>query len=608
MNHFLLRPRPFYDECLTSYICRVALENCATPHQLWRLLLHPGAHYPQSSMSAALDIYPNNNFDLKKFESMLLLEENQLDSAIFYSVFKKFGIEKDNLARSRILSGLINDTRKYCPLCLFENNYYKLIWQVKEITLCEKHEVKLLDECWNCNYKVPSLPNVEHLGICPRCSVNLSNFPVRKRKISKDNIRILEDWNYLLSPNKDTIQSLKNFSNEQSLAIKILHLVNNYKNVKSSADIVNTIKSIQQLAKNSKTTETYIHLNTILQILRKLDVSVKDFISLRTSYDFANSIINNKVSLVNQYSCIAPWCESFLKPGSLKRTATSVKKKNDDITYSYYMFCDRCATEYCLDHKTKELIERGYFINLAWEKIKDLLAQRLSMKELSKILKITEDKIKRCIIFLATNKLIDTHFIPLSIPYNHNPEMIESFESLIEHGKGFKEIMKFIKLSYNVSLYYWYLPQIRIKYLTRKQPRPNKVSNNQFLIDRFNIALKHFTNSGQIITVKNICSHMNICPETLRLKGLLSKLKETKMIQKEAVKKAFKKHLIEKAEDIIQQSLNSGTIISSEALYNNLGTRRNVIVRNYPDVTQYITKLLKECKSSSPFNVYNTGS
>lgn len=587
MRHeiFLFRPSPKNNESLTSYIHRVAIKNHVSNHELWRLLAPNTAHYPQASLSNSLDIYPYSFFDLNLYESMLLHKEHRLHTLTFIPLFEKFGIYIDTIPHSRILSGLIDKYRKYCPACLEEYLYYKLIWQVKEITWCPKHNISLFSKCWNCNKNLNLLPSDSQIGICPYCGEELKNAPAFQTEINNSRLQI--DWEYLLNPNKG-LKPIQNCSIQQSLALKLLYMAQN-NNLETTS-----LKPILQIARESKVNQTFVHLSSIFKIIRKVGISMEDFLCLDVPTVFIKSIFKTHVSMNKQYACLAPWCESYQRPGSLIKTSTSTKHKKDGSHSNYYMFCSKCGIEYCIDDK-KNLVERGYFISFAWGKIKEAMNQPVIIKEISKSLKVPVDKIRRSIIFLLANKLIKNDNLPLSVPKNHSPELINSFIELINSGLNAKIIPKRLNLSYNEFLYYWYLPEIKIAYIRHKKPqfkRADKTERNNL----FNEALDYFALNNIAITIKSVCEHIGICPETLRNWGLLSKLKEAKELQKNKQIKINTSLFEENARIIIAGLLNNKSVITSEEVYKLLGVKRNILVRTYPDVQKYISSLMKKAK------------
>lgn len=116
--NLLVRPKAIIGECLSGYIQRVAEANCVEFHELWRLFLPGGAHYSQSSISSSIDLYPYTLFSIASFELMLSIVEGTLESLTFLPIYYKMGVSKNKIMHSRILSGLVEKHRKYCPECL----------------------------------------------------------------------------------------------------------------------------------------------------------------------------------------------------------------------------------------------------------------------------------------------------------------------------------------------------------------------------------------------------------------------------------------------------------------------------------------------------------
>lgn len=163
------RPQPFPEESLTSYLQRIAQNNYIPPHELWRWFMVEGAHYPQSSIAKVIDYVPGNILDLKKMSCSLDIEIEKIISLTFQVVLKKFYSKyttDSEFAASRILIGMIDSTRKFCLKCLRDFSYYKLIWQVKEINHCQKHNVRLLSQCPNCQRKISLFSVKSRVGFC----------------------------------------------------------------------------------------------------------------------------------------------------------------------------------------------------------------------------------------------------------------------------------------------------------------------------------------------------------------------------------------------------------------------------------------------------------
>lgn len=55
---------------------------------------------------------------------------------------------------------LVNNGLRYCPLCLKENRYYRMIWQLKLSFACLRHNIWLVDSCPQCGELIQSKINL----------------------------------------------------------------------------------------------------------------------------------------------------------------------------------------------------------------------------------------------------------------------------------------------------------------------------------------------------------------------------------------------------------------------------------------------------------------
>lgn len=569
---------------------RLAKCNYISNHELWRSITPTGVHYPQSSMSSAIDVCPINLIDIKKLGQMLLSDTQVLESLTFIPLLEKMIIPRETMPSTRCLSGLISVYRRFCPECLKKKNLYKLIWQVNELNFCPEHNVKLECKCSNCSKPISILPSNSDLGVCPNCNFEL-NKCYSKHYIPNDfDHRVFTDWSFLLDILKPPIVDINGLSAQQNLALRILLAC---KNSDLSENEIITLKGNYQVARETKSTQTFIHLKNILYFARKNNMSLEDFFTCQIPNDFIDNIFKRNILLKNNYLCIAPWCKNYLKTGNLKRTTTSVKHLSSGQTLGYYMYCPCCGVEYAIDNTTKELKERGYFISLAWDKIKNSLDSGLSLDKLATLFSTTEDKVKRCIIFLSANSLINKKNLQIELPKEHDLRIEEKIIELINLGWGSKKIRATLGLNQNSFLYYWFLPQIRIAHINRHILRPDKIKNDNKLSNELDHAIKYLIENNSLITVKSICSILNTCPETLRNWSLLDKIQKAKNAQAEIICKNQSALYIDSSKKYILQQNLSGIHVYSDELYLHLGKKRTVIVRTMPEVTRKIADLLK---------------
>jgi oligoribonuclease (3'-5' exoribonuclease) len=110
----------------------------------------------------------------------------------------------------------------------------------------------------------------------------------------------------------------------------------------------------------------------------------------------------------------------------------------------------------------------------------------------------------------------------------------------------------------------------------------------------FTSVVEELIDSGIPITINSICEKLDICPESLRLWGLLPKVKEYKRMQSSLFKKSYRNEILNKVNEILYKSHSSNNQINSEELYKSIGVSRTVLVRNFPDLTKYIHERLLE--------------
>jgi len=122
MNEKLqFRPRLEEGESLTSWICRLSNENKLSPYAL--LVKNNITSYIISSHLFDYGIKININ----KLSKVTTCNINNILKATFSHIYQG--------------KSYFNLYRKFCPKCLLKYGYFKILWQVQEITTCEKHQL-----------------------------------------------------------------------------------------------------------------------------------------------------------------------------------------------------------------------------------------------------------------------------------------------------------------------------------------------------------------------------------------------------------------------------------------------------------------------------------
>jgi len=401
-----------------------------------------------------------------------------------------------------------------------------------------------------------------------------------------DAIRVEEDWEYLLSYEIAQLQPFNGCNVGQTIALKLMAISNDLKNA-----------YLLQKARNTSVSNSEFSLVNLLELVRKYKVSLKAFFEFELPNQFVDEIISPKKMSIKNYSCLAPWCKNYQKRGKLCRTSTSSRKKKNGTVDNFYMYCSECSIEYCVRNKDKQLKERGYFIYLAWNSVRKRIGNMVSIKKLAVDLACTEDIIKRCIIFLVTNKLIEIKAckLPLKLPMKTDDLKLKKFCEHIDKINNIKEIKKLMGLSYNEFLFYRLNKKVRLENIQSVQKRPDKKQSNYTeYVKRINETIKKCIIQNIPITIKKISKMASISPETIRKYGFLNTIKEEKKKQTEVIQNEERGKLKILATEIINKSISTGEVIDSVTLFKKLGYSRTFLVRKYPDLTKYIYVLLKD--------------
>lgn len=168
MSFKLLRhPKPYEYENLANYLERLSEENCCKKELLLKEFKIP-IRKSHKSINEKI-----------KVESIKLISNatNKDESVIKGMMLNQFDLWKNfnDLKGKYFFKEYIKlDTSKYCPLCLKENRYQRLYWQLQPISICLKHNIILLEHCIKCN-KILTIEEINN-GTC-RCGADLSRMP-----------------------------------------------------------------------------------------------------------------------------------------------------------------------------------------------------------------------------------------------------------------------------------------------------------------------------------------------------------------------------------------------------------------------------------------------
>jgi DNA-binding XRE family transcriptional regulator len=190
-----LHPRPRDLESLSSYILRLAeVNDLSSLHEVSALL-----DIPTGTLTRLSD-YPLLRFGMMTARASAKQEAILATTLYYFST--KFGRSTRPSPLARFLKGSLGSHLRYCPVCLSENNYYRLTWRFLALPGCATHGCRLLDCCSHCGAALPLIGFPLKVGVCPACGGNLGHCraePLQEQESGEAVERTL-DLEYLLSP------------------------------------------------------------------------------------------------------------------------------------------------------------------------------------------------------------------------------------------------------------------------------------------------------------------------------------------------------------------------------------------------------------------------
>ncbi|QTP54687.1 TniQ family protein [Billgrantia sulfidoxydans] len=200
----LVRPKPFTDESLESYLLRLAEANFL---ETYRLLSGAVKEWLQEQDHEAGGAFPlelktvniwharqSSSFRVRALSLFEKLTDNEdlpllalslrNSAADFCGNYRAVARGGEHIPRCFLRKSII----PICPLCLEENRYIPQAWHYLTYTACTKHHVNLIYDCPSCGSPISYLEN-ELIDRC-RCGYDLSLAPVTRA--DRDSILLSE--------------------------------------------------------------------------------------------------------------------------------------------------------------------------------------------------------------------------------------------------------------------------------------------------------------------------------------------------------------------------------------------------------------------------------
>ncbi|USK44094.1 TniQ family protein [Cytobacillus oceanisediminis] len=596
-----IRPLIMHGESLTSYLLRA----CKANHILYNALIKSCSDIKSIYVHTygLIDILPHKYVNLVDLCSYLGLSNKSLKLMTMTNLLEKFcgEITTDNVERyiNKVFRLFDTKYRRYCPYCLKVNPTFKLIWQIKDIEICEIHNEKLLSFCIKCGEKIKYISKSLIYLCCDNCNGSLITRYSSINKLDATYIdnqkRLINIYNKLLFCKQDLAPKYDGFTNEQSIVINILFLTQDSSKLgkfqqKNGKILTRThLIKLRDFVRGCNYTNG-ITVNTVVEVLYKLKKDVTDLYKVRVSTLFLNSL-KKEIESFEIGPCLSPWCKFHgSNRGMLKLNNRSIGQNYKNVS-----LCQSCSLIYGLDKGKNNWIEIKGMINLILNLVEPKLKEEVSRKNIVRDNAISTFKVNEAIGYMANFK----RFLPLvsnflRLEHNLNVEItwIKDIvkESSFSKNKALKKSVEKFKWS-QVDFYYLYWnPEIQ-KYIYTSEPVRFKRKMRDLSIVRETIeTLKKNNRSISLMEVSKATGFsINILKELNIKSDLMAARNEIKKQKNIEIAKQLKEEVLNCLSDI-----SDNEKITCSMVYTNLSKKKNWIYERCPDVTNFITRMVYE--------------
>lgn len=608
VRRFTVRPKPEIGESLTGYLLKVVHMNFVNLNSLFTKV-HNGS---RRRTDHQIDILPERVIDLEALTGIVDVPLPKLRAMTFQSVVEKYVNQIDTSQDYPTAMRDVTDKayRRFCPVCLQEDGVLKLIWQVKEVEICDKHLVHLTSKCPVCATDQPFLSKSLAVLRCLSCGSKLTSHGAAKVEdtdLIAAQLRVSSDWRYLMDPSVSSlVPEIKNYSKEKSLAIAVLYLLQGkpqtYNPESTPQNRLRKLTSGLVRMVRDDSDPKWVTVAQYLLILRSLNLEPSDIRSISIPDSYVASLYPSKYSLG---PCSAQWCRFYGTSNGMKRILWKPYFEKDKIRYAYPSVCTGCYMRYGISDNQWRNAPVSFCdgIELA-QKVRELLNTGASHNQITRKLKIRYSQLARIAGYLAYHQLLDGEIIrqkytPQSVPNNALEciKQIGSFVSEVGEAKARKlfgwkraDFYYFVAMD-EVQAYFSLNEESKIP------PRRNTVGRRVITegeTQRLEAIIEQWKLSDTKITFQGLAKELNCLPIILHDKPYEDMIMAAQREQQFLLHKREKNELRKKATDFIDSKLQCGEPIVAYEIYAHIGRGVNHLKRHFPWLRKWITLVAKK--------------
>lgn len=599
---FTIRLKPQDGESLSSYLFRCCQVNRISFETLWRLICLSKARKIYRKKVHSWDVNPYVLLDFKKTAYLTGQSEEVLESLTYFLVLRKLITGEVNKAALRLQSFdghnyIHHKSRKICPECIAQGEGHKLIWNIKGIKYCEKHQCLLIDSCPNCKEDFEYSNAYFFTGRCPSCEKVITNEQCENTEtLMLNNRSYYLSWEWLLKSEMNYKQN--SFTFGQSFGFKLMYAAQNSTEKLYKNQWYNTLKT----AVNTRSKHV-----TLVAVFKVVKLTKKSLWEL-DKVELTDEIIKD----INYFpqrkpiplgECSAPWCSSFQSNENMTITSNSYwfSKRKD---YDKSSVCTSCYMEYGYSKETKEWENTSGAIKIIQE-VQTLKKGLFSYKEIAKRLGKSPLKIYEALCY--SDYYIGTNFYPRT--QITTTDAVKCFKELLgEKGVLWKKAKSLF--GWDFIDYYSVFSMREVKrflyfdsHHCRKKVRGEKSSVQSKMKKE---VLEYYSNLDTIITMKEVAETLGISKEHFYQIGLNKIISSNnKRVRKEICKKEGER-LTLLAEEFILLRLEKRHYWLKSEMYAYLGIRSEELKRKYLKLYEYIDSQYVKSNQIRSENELNT--
>ncbi|WP_282155957.1 TniQ family protein [Cytobacillus gottheilii] len=598
-----IRPKPQINESLSSFLLRVCKENNVEFLDMFRFLYRDDSSTRfRINKIHFIDVFPKQIIKYKELSQLTNLSKKEINKMTFTPVISKFlgpsNSKEEMLYMSMLLRQIDGTNRWFCPECIKENGYHKLIWQVEEIEICNIHNIKLHNSCKFCNNK--HLYVHRETPICHYCHSNLKDsfekIDLNHEYIDWQNSKY-KDWEFLLNSSVELSPKYRGITKEKAILLNMLYVSQfkeekfiSTKNKVFSKDMTNAFKMYIQGNDNKKTQRPYLPFIFKVISHEEINIRLSEFSSISVPDKYIESVFNQfKDETLG--TCLTPWCKHYNTNKMMQKTNFFYKNYSK---YKLASVCTSCFVKFGYNRKNGKWEEIGDQIERI-QKVSKLFSQDLSFPKIREICGYGIVNVYEFCGYALYHGLL-----PKKIQNNYKFDLEsnavrECFVKLAYIGTNKTTYFQKAKQLFGWSIiqFYYYLafPEVQKYFLF--ESKLDQSTDHKDIAAEIRRKIKQFIENDKKISVRSIAADLGHDGSSLTRWGLKNLIIEGR-------EKQIKKHkqkLWDEVRRFIEQKRALQELFTYAGICNYTGYNKDYFVKNHYELHKYIvgeTKIEKQ--------------